>query len=324
VSSMPFFLREIARLGLTVLDLPTAFWHEMVGRMEGEGLELPRGVRLVILGGEEAQADRVAAWRARVGSGVRLVNSYGPTETTVVATRRELSSLAPGASVPIGRPIPGARAYVLDDFGALVPPGVRGELWIGGLGVARGYLGRPDLTAERFVPDPFAGVPGARLYRTGDLAVLRPDGDLVFAGRADRQIKIRGYRVELGEIEAVLRSHPMVREALVVVREEEVGDRSLVACVVATAGEGASAPWREWMSERLPGFMVPAAFVMLESLPLTPSGKVDRRALGRMVAERRTGDRGSDRLASRTPPRTPVEETLASLFVEVLGAERTG
>src|SRR5687768_3975736 len=191
-ASIAHFVREVERLRITVLDLPTAFWHELVAGMEAGNLELPRCLRLVILGGEEALADRFALWHRRVGSSVRLVNTYGPTEATIVATHRELSGLSPGATVPIGRPIPGARCYVLDRFFAPVPPGVRGELWIGGAGVARGYLGRPELTAERFVPDPFAafvGDPGARLYRTGDLAILQAHGDLVFAGRADRQLK---------------------------------------------------------------------------------------------------------------------------------------
>ena len=268
-ASIPHFLRELERLGITVLDLPTAFWHEMVLGMEAEELELPRGLRLVILGGEEALADRFALWRRRVGSAVRLVNTYGPTEATIVATRRELSDLAPGGTVPIGRPIPGARAYVLDRFLAPVPPGVRGELWIGGAGVARGYLGRPDLTAERFVPDPFADEPGARLYRTGDLAVLRPDGDLVFAGRADRQLKIRGYRIEPGEIEAALRLHPAVRDAVVDARGP--GDaRRLIAWIVpregtrsagsvraagASCAAGSRSRWcrrRSWCSRRGP------------------------------------------------------------------------
>jgi len=204
MASIPHFLRELERLGITHVDLPTAFWHEMVAGMEAEDLELPRGLRLVILGGEEALADRFALWQRRVGSSVRLVNTYGPTEATIVATRRELSGLAPGGTVPIGRPIPGARTYVLDRFFTPVPPGVRGELWIGGAGVARGYLGRPDLTAERFLPDPFSEEPGARLYRTGDLVVLTPDGDLIFAGRADRQLKIRGYRIEPSALERTI------------------------------------------------------------------------------------------------------------------------
>jgi amino acid adenylation domain-containing protein len=304
VSSMPHFLRELERLEITVLDLPTAFWHEMVLTEE---LHLPRCLRLVIIGGEEARADRLALWHRRVGSAVRLINTYGPTETTIVATRRELAGLTPGGTVPIGRPIQGVRAYVLDRHFAPMPPGVRGELWVGGSGVARGYLGRPDLTADRFRPDPFEPC-GARLYRTGDLAFLRPDGDLVFAGRADRQVKLRGYRIELGEIEAALVALSGVREAAVVAR----GDL-LVAYVV---GDLPADVLRQGLRERLPDYMVPASFVALEALPLTPSGKVDRKALP--APEGHRAEEGS------RSPRTPVEATLAGLFVEILGAERTG
>jgi len=320
-ASIPHFLRELERLGITCLDLPTAFWHEMVAGMEAEDLALPRDLRLVILGGEEALADRFALWRRRVGPAVRLVNTYGPTETTIVATRRELSSLAPGATVPIGRPIPGARAYVLDRFFVPVPPGVRGELWIGGAGVARGYLGRPDLTAERFSPDPFASEPGARLYRTGDLAVLRPDGDLVFAGRADRQLKIRGYRIEPGEIEAALRLHPALHDAVVDVRGPRDAQR-LIAWIVPS--EGIEAPeasdLRAFLRERLPEPLLPAAFVPLPALPLTPSGKVDRRALPEPAEARPDGFEG----VAFAEPQSALERTIAEIYRDLLRVSRIG
>jgi amino acid adenylation domain-containing protein len=317
-ASIPHFLRELERLGISVLDLPTAFWHEVVGGMEAEDLSLPRGLRLVILGGEEALADRFALWRKRVGSGVRLVNTYGPTEATIVATRRELSGLAPGVAVPIGRPIPGARAYVLDRFFEPVPPGVRGELWIGGAGVAQGYLGRPDLTAERFVPDPFAEEPGARLYRTGDLAVLRPDGDLVFAGRADRQLKVRGYRIEPGEIEAALRLHPALHDAVVDVRGPRDSQR-LIAWIVPL--EGAEAPaaadLRAFLRDRLPEPLLPAAFAPLAALPLTPGGKVDRRMLQEPAETR------PDHVAF-AEPQSALERTIAGIYGELLRVGRVG
>jgi amino acid adenylation domain-containing protein len=329
-ASIPHFLRELERLGITVLDLPTAFWHELVVGMEAEGLELPRGLRLVILGGEEALADRFALWQRRVGPAVRLVNTYGPTEATIVATRRELSSLASGGAVPIGRPIPGARAYVLDRAFAPVPPGVRGELWIGGSGVASGYLGRPDLTADRFRPDPF-GDPtdrtdpsnpsdqfGARLYRTGDLAVLRPAGDLVFAGRADRQLKIRGYRIEPGEIEAALRSHPAVREAVVDARGPRDLHRLIAWIVPNEEGEppGASG-LRAFLRERLPEPLLPAAFVPLAALPLTPSGKVDRRALPEPVETRPEN-------VAYAEPQSALERTIAEVYRDLLRVRRVG
>jgi len=317
-ASIPHFLRELERLGITCLDLPTAFWHEMVAGMEAEDLALPRGLRLVILGGEEALADRFALWHRRVGPAVRLVNTYGPTETTIVATRRELSGFAPGGTVPIGRPIPGARAYVLDRFFAPVPPGVRGELWIGGSGVAHGYLGRPDLTAERFVPDPFAEEPGARLYRTGDLAVLRSDGDLIFAGRADRQLKVRGYRIEPGEIEAALRLHPALRDTVVDVRGPRDGQR-LIAWIVPR--EGAEAPaaadLRAFLRDRLPEPLLPAAFAPLAALPLTPSGKVDRRALSEPTETRADNNAYAE-------PQSALERTIAGIYGELLRVGRLG
>ncbi|HYU30755.1 MAG TPA: non-ribosomal peptide synthetase, partial [Thermoanaerobaculia bacterium] len=300
----------------TVLDLPTAYWHEMVVGMEAEALELPRGLRLVIIGGEEALADRFALWQRRADPSVRLVNTYGPTETTIVATRRELSDLAPGGTVPIGRPIPGARAYVLDRFLAPLPPGVRGELWIGGAGVALGYLGRPDLTAERFRPDPF--VEGARLYRTGDLAVLRADGDLLFAGRADRQLKVRGYRIEPGEIEAALRLHPAVHDAVADVRGPRDLQR-LIAWIVPR--EETSAPeasdLRAFLRDRLPEPLLPAAFVSLTALPLTPNGKVDRRLLSEPTGARPEG-------AARAEPRSALERTIAEVYRELLRVDRIG
>jgi amino acid adenylation domain-containing protein len=311
-ASIPHFVRELERLRITVADLPTAFWHELVAGMEAENLELPRCLRLVILGGEEALADRFTLWHRRVGSSVRLVNTYGPTETTIVATRRELSDLSPGGTVPIGRPIAGARAYVLDRFLAPVPPGVRGELWIGGAGVAQGYLGRPDLTADRFRPDPFAEEPDARLYRTGDLAVLRPDGDLVFAGRADRQLKIRGYRIEPGEIEAALRLHPAVRDAVVDARGPSDA-RRLIAWIVPR--EGAEAPaaseLRELLRDRLPDPLVPAAFATVAGLPLTPGGKVDRRALAEPL-EARPDD------VAWAEPQSALERTIAGIYGDLL------
>ncbi|HEY2737200.1 MAG TPA: condensation domain-containing protein, partial [Thermoanaerobaculia bacterium] len=320
LASIPHFLREVARLGITVLDMPTALWHELAAGLEAEDLALPRELRLVILGGEEALADRFALWQRHARASIRLLNTYGLTETTIVTTHRELTGLTPGNPVPIGRPIPGARAYVLDPLLTPVPPGVRGELWIGGSGVSRGYLGRPGLTAERFVPDPF-GDPsdrgGGRLYRTGDLAVSRPDGDLLFAGRADRQLKMRGYRIEPGEIEAALRLLPAVRDAVADTRA--VGDfQHLTAWLVPREGSAlpAAADLRAFLRERLPDYMVPAAFVTIAELPLTPNGKVDRRALPA------PGPRSAEE--SYLAPRTPAEEVVAGIWAELLGLERVG
>ena len=307
-SSPEIFLREVERLGITVLDLPTAFWHELVA----QDLEWPASVRLVILGGEQAHAARLDAWRERVGERIRLLNTYGPTEATIVTTRRDVTGPRdfPG-EVPIGRPVPGACIHVVSRDLEPLPPGLDGDLVIGGAGVARGYLGRPDLTAERFVPDLFGD--GSRLYRTGDLARWLPGGELEFRGRADHQVKVRGFRIELGEIEAALRRLPGVREAAVLVREDAPGDRRIVAYVV-----GESAGLRSGLKETLPDYMLPAAFVTLDALPLTPSGKVDRRALPAPGAGRPDLD------AAFTAPRNPVEDMLAGVFCEVLRLDRIG
>jgi amino acid adenylation domain-containing protein len=318
---IPHFVRELARLGITVLNLPTAFWHELAAGLDAEGLELPRGLRLVVIGGEEALAGRLAAWHRRAGPGVRLVNTYGPTEATIVATHRELGA-GIAFEVPIGRPIPGARAYAVDRLFEPVPPGVRGELLLGGSGVARGYLGRPDATAERFVPDPFSGVPGARLYRTGDLAIFRvggrAGGELVFAGRADRQVKLRGYRIEPGEIEAALRLHPALHDAAVDVRGSGEA-RRLVAWVVAREGAPPAGPeLRAFLRDRLPEPMVPAVFVPLPRLPLSPSGKVDRRALPDPEGER------PDLATGYVEPGTALERTVAGIFRDLLQVARVG
>ena len=303
------FLRETARLGITVLDLPTAYWHELVT----EDLALPDCVRLVILGGEQAQKQRLDLWRERVGERARLLNTYGPTEATIVSTRRDVTGPRdfPG-EVPIGRAIAGARAHVLGPDLEPLPPGLDGELYLGGAGVTRGYLGRPDLTAERFVPDPFGGA-GDRLYRSGDLARLLPNGDLEFRGRADRQVKVRGFRIELGEIEAALRGLDGVRDAVA-----QVLDDRLVAWVVPSGEAPSVTDLRAGLKASLPDYMVPAAFVTLEALPLTPSGKVDRRTLPAPGSERPDVD--SDFAA----PRNPVEEVLAGIFGEVLKLDRVG
>ncbi|MFL6200195.1 MAG: amino acid adenylation domain-containing protein [Thermoanaerobaculia bacterium] len=324
VASLERFAREIGNLGISVLDLPTAYWHEIVAEME-QGLEMPASLRLVILGGEQAQRDRLDAWRNRVGDRIRLVNTYGPTETTIVTTRRELTGMDFPGDVPIGRPIEDARAYVTGPAQELLPEGLEGELLIGGLGVTRGYRGRPELTAERFVPDAYSGEPGARLYRTGDLVRLLPGGDIQFRGRTDNQVKVRGYRIELGEIEAALRSVATVRDAVVVAQEARGGGKRLVAWVVPQeAQEGDAAPTvgelRSALQEALPDYMVPSVFSFLEELPRTPSGKVDRRAVSRMEADEVRADLGIDFAA----PRNHVEEMLVGIWADLLGVERVG
>ncbi|WP_433342994.1 amino acid adenylation domain-containing protein [Micromonospora sp. CA-111912] len=267
------------------------------------------GLRGLISAGEECPAELAARWSANR----RMVNAYGPTEVTVCATQS--GPLTGGGRPPIGRPIAGARVYVLGPGLQPVPPGFRGELYVAGPGVARGYLNRPALTAERFVTDPF-GPPGARMYRTGDVASWRDDGNLDFHGRADDQIKLRGFRIEPREVAAVLEELPEVARAVVGVREDGTGRTRLVAWVVAADGE---APAREHLREhaarRLPEHMVPTGYVVVEALPVTPNGKLDLTALPE-VAEQDS--------PAREAPRTPAERALVAIFQELLEAAEVG
>ena len=280
---------------------------------------VPAGLVRVNLAGEPLPRALVETLYA-AGAG-EVCNLYGPSETTTYST---VAHLARGESgVPgIGRPIANTRAYVLDRRLEPVPIGVPGELYLGGAGVARGYLGRPALTAERFVPDPFGplagGEPGGRLYRTGDRVRWRPDGALEYLGRLDQQLKLRGFRIEPGEIETVLGRHPAVRAAAVIAREDVPGDMRLVAYVVPDGLPLDGGELRRFLEQHLPEYMVPAAIVELESLPLSPNGKLDRRAL---PAPDDTDSRGRDGYVA---PRTPVEEMLAGIWASVLRLERVG
>ncbi|WP_051852859.1 non-ribosomal peptide synthetase [Streptomyces aureocirculatus] len=297
------------------------------------------GASVVALGGEALSAHTLAEIRTAV-PGARIVNVYGPTEATVYTTAWFSDNLddldeqgehsAVDEAPPIGRPVRNTRTYVLDTYLQPVPVGVPGELYVAGAGLARGYVRRPGLTAERFVPDPF-GAPGERMYRTGDVTRLRPDGNLEYLGRADDQVKIRGFRIEPGEVESALAAHPGLAQAAVVVREDRPGDRRLVAYCVPVAGAGpaaGSAPavgavpapgeaeLRAHLARALPAYMVPAAFVPLARLPLSPNGKLDRRALP-------VPDDAGGRQAGREP-RTPTEAALCELFADALGVPRVG
>jgi amino acid adenylation domain-containing protein len=280
---------------------------------------LPR--RLLMLGGEASRRDWIRELRT-LAPGCVLLNHYGPTETTVgvltwPADEPGLSAAPP--TLPLGRPLAGARTHVLDPWLDPAPVGVPGELYIGGSSLARGYRLRPDLTAERFVPDPFAPEPGARLYRTGDVVRRLPDGMPEFLGRADHQVKIRGFRIELEEVEGVLAEHPGVRTCAVDVREDVTVGRHLVAWV-APAGVPAPAAveLRSFLQDRLPAYMVPAVFVLLSELPRTPQGKVDRKALPAPATA------SAEEPAAGDVPRTPAEELMAGLWAEVLGLRRVG
>ncbi|MFF8319167.1 amino acid adenylation domain-containing protein [Streptomyces bobili] len=297
------YLTDAASTGIDVVCLPPA-----VLAAWPEDRPVPSGIT-VITAGEACPPALVEKWAAHT----TLLNAYGPTETTVCATVSD--PLVPGGRPPIGTPLAGTVVHVLDDDLRPVPAGVTGELYVGGASLAHGYLGRPDLTAQRFVTDPY-GPSGARMYRTGDLVRRRADGTLDYVGRADDQVKLRGFRIELAEVEAALAAHPQVDRAAVVVREDRPGDKRLVAYVVPAAGPTAPpATLRSHVAGRLPDYMVPAAVVTLDGLPLTTNGKLDRRAL--------PAPDYTDATRGRAPV-TEQERALCAVFAEVLGLDEVG
>jgi acyl-coenzyme A synthetase/AMP-(fatty) acid ligase len=305
------FARRALAEGIDTVHATPSFFRAVAET--GARLE---GLRVLHLGGEALSRTGVERLAAAVGEGCTLYNGYGPTEVTVNSLLFEVGrpgGLRGGERTPIGRPSAENAVYVVDRWGGPVPVGVPGELWLGGPGVARGYLGRPELTAEKFIPDGFGGEPGGRLYRTGDLVRWLPGGTVEFLGRVDHQVKVRGFRIEPGEIEAALRRHPQVREAVVVARGER-----LVACVVADEEGPGAAELQGFLRGRLPAALVPSAFVRLSELPLTPTGKVDRRALAGLGLETPAESGG------HVAPRNPIEELLVPLWSEVLGVERVG
>ncbi|MQY15423.1 Linear gramicidin synthase subunit D [Streptomyces sp. RB5] len=306
-AALPDQLAEPYADGVTVIDLPTPYWHHLVADLDET--PWPKTLRLLILGADQVRPEAVAAWRERFGNGVRLINSYGPTETTIIATTADLGADDAVRRPPIGRPLGATTVAVLDRHGAPVPPGTPGELVIGGAGVTDGYLGRPGATARAFVPDP-DGPPGARRYRTGDLVRRRPDGALEFLGRIDDQVKVRGYRIEPGEIESALLALPGVAQTAVTAR----GD-TLAAYVVGDSLDPAAL--RTALATVLPPHQIPGAFVELDALPLTPNGKLDRRAL----PEPDAADRPR---APHVAPRTDAEELVADVWQEVLGVDAVG
>ena len=309
------FLRFLEERRLTLASLPSAYWHEWVAAMSRGTERFPSALRAVASGMDTARPDVLAEWRRLVPPGVRWFNAYGPSETTCTATRYEVdaSTVVPPESVPIGRPIANVRVYLVDPSMRPVPIGVPGEIMIGGRGVAQGYLNQPALTAERFVPDPFGADQAGRLYRTGDLGRYLPDGNIEFLGRADEQIKIRGFRVEPREVEAALLRLPDVRDAAVVALGESQDRRRLVAYVVAgwSRAPGA-AELRARLRTSLPDYMLPSQFVTLAAIPRTAEGKLDRRALPEPHA--------------RTPPSRrpkvgagdPLEYALVDLWQQLL------
>jgi len=302
----PQLLRLLRERRITHVTLPPA----ALAVLPREALP---DLEVLIVAGEACPYDLAARW----AEGRRLVNAYGPTEFTVCGTFAE--GIRPDGRLPIGRPLPNVRAYLLDGALDPAPVGVAGELYLGGAGLARSYLNRPDATAERFVPDPFSGEPGARLYRTGDRARYLPDGNIEFLGRTDPQIKVRGHRIEPGEIEAALCRHPEVQQALVMAREHAPGEKQLVAYFVPDGEDVPSAAdLRALLAGKLPDYMLPALYIPVMQIPLTPSGKVDTRALPAPGHERRLEE------SSYVAPRSPAEQQLAAVWSAVLGVERVG
>ncbi len=341
LSSVQRFIQKCRDWDITVLNLPIAYWHQLTFELVNANLLLPDCIRLVVIGGEHPLEQRLRMWQQHIGEYPQLINAYGPTEATVEVTYKLLG--IDRQKLAIGRPIYNTQIYILDQYLQPVPIGVPGELHIGGAGLARGYLNRPELTNEKFIPNPFqtgreqgAGDRGecdrqactkySRLYKTGDLARYLSNGDIEYLGRIDNQVKIRGFRIELGEIETALSEHGDIQSCCVIAREDTPGEKRLVAYVVpypqvTCTEQSRSTPTidqlRHSLKAKLPEYMVPNAFVVLESLPLTPNGKVDRRALP-------THELDSTLLEKYVAPRTPIEEILAQIWTQVLKLQRVG
>jgi amino acid adenylation domain-containing protein len=312
------FYQLLARERVTVLSQTPSAFRQLIQAEETVG-QKDLGLRYVIFGGEALEMQSLRPWFERHGDQQPvLVNMYGITETTVHVTYRPLSQDDVKANSVIGVPIPDLQVYILDAERQPVPIGVPGEMYVGGAGLARGYLNRPDLTADRFIPDHLTGRSGSRLYRTGDLARFLPDRDIEYLGRIDHQVKIRGFRIELGEIESVLCEHSAVREAVVLAREDTLGDKRLVAYVVSSGPPPSVKKLREHLKTKTPEYMVPSAFVFMDKIPLTENGKVDRKSLPAPDQER--PDLGSEVVA----PRTEMEKAVCRIWTEVLGVERIG
>jgi amino acid adenylation domain-containing protein len=327
LGSAATLLRYCQEQAITVLDLPTAYWHQIAAEVANSHPPLPPALRLVLIGGEQANFNRLCQWQSWAESQAQqanrqppqVVNTYGPTETTVVATYYPVpndESVKADGGVPIGRSLPNVLTYVLDRHLQLVPPGIPGELYIGGAGLARGYLNRPDLTKQSFVPNPFSPNASDRLYKTGDLVKYRPDGQLEFLGRVDDQVKIRGFRIELGEVETALTRYPYIQNAVASVQDDQ-GEKQLVAYVVPSEQITLTlADLRRHLRTTLPDYMIPSTFVVLDTIPLTPTGKVDRRLLPTLAGSRLT-------LAGEfVAPRTPTEVTLVGFWRDLLKVEQ--
>jgi amino acid adenylation domain-containing protein len=318
------FHRKAAEFGLTVVDLPTGYWQELVQEWAaGEEPAFDTSYRLFLVGGDTMLPEVLGLWQKTPLRSIRLINAYGPTEATITATAFETTSRLGETTrlhrVPIGRPLANREIYILDRYSNPVPIGIPGELHIGGRSVARGYLNRPDLTADRFIPDPFSNTAGARMYKTGDLARHLPDGNIEYIGRTDHQVKVRGFRIELGEIEAALVQHPYVRQAIVLTHQEVDREKRLIAYVVGDRQHAPTAnDLRSFLKEKVPEYMVPSLFMLLDSLPTMPNGKLDRGALPKPDQSR------PEMTKTFVGPRDELELQLANLWEEVLNVRPIG
>ena len=317
--ALPVLFDTCNKLKLTILDLPTAYWHQLVAEISDRGIPLPASLRLVIIGGEAVLPEPVRLWQECVSksnrnNNIELINTYGPTEATVVATSYQIPNTPLVGEVPIGRPLAHLQTYILDKHQQLLPIGIPGELYIGGDSLARGYLNRPDLTTEKFIANPLNKEANKRLYKTGDLARYLPNGNIEYLGRIDNQVKLRGFRIELGEIESLLTQHPTISEVAVIVWEE-AGNKSLVAYIVSSS-RLQSKEIRSFLQDRLPNYMMPNAFVLLETMPLTPSGKLDRRALP--APDLSTTE------AEFVPPTNNTEAKLVEIWSKILNIDPLG
>jgi len=304
---------------ITVLDPPTAYWHEWVRELSKTDEKIPDSIKLVIVGGEKALSEHLITWMNKGGTESTWINTYGPTEATVIAT----SFTAPAdeswksiTNIPIGKPITNTQCYIFDSNLYPVPIGVPGELCLGGAGIAYGYLNDPKLTAEKFIPDPFSESAGSRLYKTGDVVRYLADGNIEFIGRVDEQVKIRGFRIEPGEIEAILTSHPDVDEVVVATDEVSPGELRLISYVVPESGVQIDIEdLRQFSIANLPEYMVPGLYILMDTLPLTQNGKIDRRALPKPDWSKRRSSRDF------VGPRSTIEKALVDIWTDVLGVE---
>jgi len=318
--SPPDFYRLLQKEGVTVLNQTPSAFRQLIRAEESAASPGNLALRYVIFGGEALDLNSLKPWFDRHGDRKpRLINMFGITETTVHVTYRPLSAADLGAGSMIGKPIPDLQVYLLDEQQRPVARGEPGEIYVGGAGVARGYLNRPELNAQKFVPDPFAAQPGQRLYRSGDLGRYHTDGDIEYLGRIDSQVKIRGFRIELGEISARLDAHPSVRESVVVAAEPSPGDKILIAYVVKRpAIEVTERELRQLLRERLPEYMVPAALVFIDHIPLTVNGKLDVKALPPPVKATRATVPASIAVGSA------LEKGIAAIWCEVLDLPAVG